>query len=109
MAVVVGGRDARTRYRTVRSLDGWSLLELYLETGRTHQIRVHLAFLGHPLYGDGVYGRLSPPLDRHFLHAHHLEFRHPSTGENMEFRSELPIELSGVLDDLESFKSAGQG
>ena len=109
MAVVVGGRDARTRYRTVRSLDGWSLLELYLETGRTHQIRVHLAFLGHPLYGDGVYGRPSPPLNRHFLHAHHLEFQHPSTSENMEFRSELPLELAGVLDDLESFKGVGQG
>ena len=102
MAVVVGGREARTRYRVVQTLDGWSLLELYLETGRTHQIRVHLAYLGHPLYGDGVYGRASHSLNRHFLHAHHLGFRHPSTGEEVEFRSELPPELALVVDELSS-------
>ncbi len=97
MAVVAGGREARTRYRVVKTLPGWSLLELYLETGRTHQIRVHLAHLGHPLYGDGVYGRASRTLNRHFLHAHHLGFRHPSSGEEVEFRSELPAELASVL------------
>jgi len=100
MAVVAGGREARTRYRVVQTLPGWSLLELYLETGRTHQIRVHLANLGHPLYGDGVYGRASRSLNRHFLHAHHLGFRHPSSGEEVEFRSELPAELAAVLEGL---------
>lgn len=100
MAVVLGGREARTRYRAVQTLGGWTLLELYLETGRTHQIRVHLAHLGHPLYGDGVYGRASHSLNRHFLHAHDLGFRHPSTGEQVEFRSELPAELALVLDEL---------
>lgn len=100
MAVVVGGREARTRYRVVEAMDGWSLLELYLETGRTHQIRVHLTYLGHPLYGDGVYGRANKSLDRHFLHAHHLGFRHPSTGEEIEFRSALPAELALVVDGL---------
>lgn len=100
MAVVVGGREARTRYRVVEAMDGWSLLELYLETGRTHQIRVHLTHLGHPLYGDGVYGRANKSLDRHFLHAHHLGFRHPSTGEEIEFRSALPAELALVVDGL---------
>ena len=102
MAVVAGGREARTGYRVVQTLPGWSLLELYLETGRTHQIRVHLAHLGHPLYGDGVYGRASRSLNRHFLHAHHLGFRHPSSGEEVEFRSELPAELAEVLDGLSS-------
>ena len=127
MAVVPDGREARTRYRVleyimpsggvpmpsggvrmpssggVRMLSGgvwagYSLLEVVLETGRTHQIRVHLSFLGHPLMGDGVYGRSSPLLDRQFLHANRLGFRHPATGEPVEFRSELPPELSAVLD-----------
>ena len=100
MAVVVGGREARTRYRVVQTLNGWSLLELFLETGRTHQIRVHLAYTGHPLYGDGVYGRASQSLNRHFLHAYHLRFRHPSTDEEVEFRSELPPELASVVEEL---------
>ena len=112
MAVVPDGREARTRYRVLEYIVpsggarmpsggvrlGYSLLEVVLETGRTHQIRVHLSFIGHPLMGDGVYGRSSPLLDRQFLHANRLGFRHPATGEPVEFRSELPPELSSVLD-----------
>ena len=119
MAVVPDGREARTRYRVLEYIMpsggvpmpsggarmpsggvrlGYSLLEVVLETGRTHQIRVHLSFIGHPLMGDGVYGRSSPLLDRQFLHANRLGFRHPATGEPVEFRSELPPELSSVLD-----------
>ena len=80
-------------------------MELVLETGRTHQIRVHLAYLGHPLLGDGVYGRTSPRLDRHFLHAYKLGFQHPRTGEPLEFRSELPEDLAAVLEELKSSKA----
>ena len=119
MAVVPDGREARTRYRVLEYIVpsggvpipsggvrmpsggvrlGYSLLEVVLETGRTHQIRVHLSFIGHPLMGDGVYGRSSTLLDRQFLHANRLGFRHPATGEPVEFRSELPPELSSVLD-----------
>ena len=119
MAVVPDGREARTRYRVLEYIvpsggvpmpsagaripsggarAGYSLLEVVLETGRTHQIRVHLSFIGHPLMGDGVYGRSSPLLDRQFLHANRLGFRHPATGEPVEFRSELPPELAAVLD-----------
>ncbi len=112
MAVAPDGREARTRYRVLEYIvpsggarvpsggvrSGYSLLEVVLETGRTHQIRVHLSFLGHPLMGDGVYGRSSPLLGRQFLHANRLGFRHPATGEPVEFRSELPPELSSVLD-----------
>ena len=112
MAVVPDGREARTRYRVLEYIMpsgrvpmpsggvrlGYSLLEVVLETGRTHQIRVHFSFLGHPLMGDGVYGRSSPLLDRQFLHANRLGFRHPATGETVEFRSELPPELSSALD-----------
>ena len=100
MAVVLGGREARTRYRVVEGFSGYTLLELYPETGRTHQIRVHLAYLGHPLLGDPVYGRPSPLLSRHFLHAFHLGFQHPTGGEPVEFRSELPGELAAVVDAL---------
>ena len=102
MAVVSGGRESRTRYRVLETPAGHSRLELALETGRTHQIRVHLAHLGHPLLGDGVYGKASPLLARHFLHASLLGFQHPRTGEALEFRAELPPDLAGVLDDLRS-------
>ena len=100
MAVVPGGKESRTRYKVIETPAGHSLLELILETGRTHQIRVHLAYLGHPLLGDGVYGRTSPRLDRHFLHAYKLGFQHPRSGEPLEFQSELPQDLAGVLDEL---------
>ena len=104
MAVVSGGRESRTSYRVVEELRGYSLLELYLETGRTHQIRVHLAYLGHPLMGDVVYGKADSALSRHFLHAHHLGFRHPSSGEPVEFRSALPDDLAAVLDSLRALQ-----
>jgi 23S rRNA pseudouridine1911/1915/1917 synthase len=100
MGIVVGGREARTRYRVLELLGDYSLLELFLETGRTHQARVHLAFLGHPLVGDAVYGRRSPLLGRHFLHAHHLGFRHPQSGKLLEFRSGLPDDLGQVIRGL---------
>ena len=100
MAVVAGGRDARTRYRVLEQISGWSLIEIYLETGRTHQVRVHLAHLGHPLMGDRVYGRANELLGRHFLHAHHLGFQHPTSGEPVEFRSDLPQDLALVVEQL---------
>ena len=106
MAVVTGGRAARTHYRVMDSYrmenyEGYQLMELYLESGRTHQIRVHLAHLGHPLLGDRLYGRGSHLVKRHFLHAHHLGFVHPLTGEPVEFRCGLPQDLQKVLQMLE--------
>lgn len=98
MAVTAGGRQSRTGYRLLERAGAFSLLELRLHTGRTHQARVHLAWLGHPLMGDAVYGRRSPLLPRHFLHAHHLAFAHPMTGESMEFSSPLPPDLSAALE-----------
>ena len=110
MAVMAGGRESRTDYRVLHQYTGdtgagreaAALLELYLHTGRTHQIRVHLAWLGHPLVGDAVYGRPSPLLPRHFLHAHHLAFQHPQTGETIELRSPLPPDLQAALDTLDA-------
>ena len=100
MAVVAGGREARTGYRVVERSEKYSLLELALETGRTHQIRVHLAYLGHPIVGDSVYGKKSPGLDRHFLHAHQLGFSHPETGDPVELGSPLPPDLEQALELL---------
>ena len=100
MAVVVGGKESRTTYRTIEKFGDSSLLELYLETGRTHQIRVHMAHLGHPLIGDSVYGAKSELVARHFLHAYHLAFRHPATGETVEFRTGLPADLAEALESV---------
>ena len=98
MAVTAGGRESRTGYRLLERAGRYSLLELRLHTGRTHQARVHLAWLGHPLLGDAVYGRRSPLLARHFLHAHRLAFAHPATGRRLEFRSPLPSDLEAALE-----------
>ena len=100
MAVVSGGREARTSYRVAKYLDNYTLLEVSLETGRTHQIRVHLAAIGFPVVGDETYGRRSPVLKRQFVHARHLGFRLPSTGEYVEFDSELPEDLEEALERL---------
>ncbi len=100
MAVVSGGREARTQYRVVKYLDNYTLVEVTLETGRTHQIRVHLAAIGFPVVGDEVYGRRSPVLKRQFVHACYLGFRLPSTGEYVEFNSELPSDLEEALERL---------
>ena len=98
MAVTAGGRESRTGYRMLEQAGRYTLLELQLHTGRTHQARVHLSWLGHPLLGDAVYGRRSQPLPRHFLHAHRLAFAHPATGEPLEFLSPLPPDLETALE-----------
>jgi 23S rRNA pseudouridine1911/1915/1917 synthase len=105
MAVATGGRDARTHYEVVRTYErpvGVSLLRCDLETGRTHQIRVHMAAIDHPVVGDRVYGgqRQSFPVARPFLHATRLVFTHPATGEEVGFDSPLPPDLAEVLDRL---------
>ena len=104
MAVVVGGRESRTGYRVAERLGEFSLLQLNLHTGRTHQIRVHMAYLGHPLVGDAVYGKRSPLLDRHFLHAGRLVFDHPVTGERLDLSAPLPPDLARVLDSIRSIR-----
>jgi 23S rRNA pseudouridine1911/1915/1917 synthase len=101
MAVVENGRDARTRYRVLREVDGRSLVEAQPKTGRTHQIRVHLASIGHPVVGDTLYGKRSDVFARQFLHAQRLAFRHPRTGERMELEAPLAEDLQRALAELE--------
>ena len=102
MAIVQDGRDSETAYRVVERLPGFTLVEAHPKTGRTHQIRVHFASLGHPLAGDGVYGARDIGLGRHFLHAGVLGFRLPCDGRYVEHYAPLPPELSGALASLQN-------
>ncbi len=101
-AIVDSGRPARTHYHTVERLSNSTLLEVELETGRMHQIRVHLTAIGFPVLGDMTYGKSPkiPGLDRQFLHASRLRFTHPATGEPMTQESPLPLELAAVLERM---------
>jgi 23S rRNA pseudouridine1911/1915/1917 synthase len=99
MAVVAGGREARTHFEIDELLRGEVLLRVVLDTGRTHQIRVHLAAIGHPVVGDEAYGGPARyGLQRQFLHAERLSFRHPETGEELDLRSPLPADLAAALE-----------
>ncbi len=100
MAVISRGREARTEYKVLKYVHNFTLLEAKPRTGRTHQIRVHLAAIGFPIVGDATYGAKSEFLDRQFLHAHKLRFRLPSTGEFKEFESELPPDLVKALEEI---------
>ncbi|HEY8846904.1 MAG TPA: RluA family pseudouridine synthase, partial [Candidatus Limnocylindrales bacterium] len=111
MAVVPDGRASTTGYRVRERFAGWTLLELDLVTGRTHQIRVHLEAIGHPIAGDPVYGtgtsRKGPrptgaprPLERLFLHAWRIQLTSPSHGNLIRAEAPLPPELEGVLEGL---------
>jgi len=114
MAVVRGGRNALTLYRVRRAFDRFTLLDVELKTGRTHQIRVHLAWLKHPVVGDETYGAgrdntIQDPrlrarvrsLNRQFLHAEKLGFTHPKTGEFVKFESPLPNALAELLASVD--------
>ena len=102
MAVATGGREAVTHYEVLERFDGFTHLRLKLETGRTHQIRVHMAYMGHPVAGDDVYGpkKVITSLNGQCLHAKVLGFIHPDTKEYMEFDSQLPEYFKGFLKKL---------
>jgi 23S rRNA pseudouridine1911/1915/1917 synthase len=107
-AVRQRGRTAFTSYRVLEEFRGFSLLEVKIKTGRTHQFRVHLSAIGHPVVGDNVYGESRYPEfvkkygapGRYFLHAGELKFTHPSTGVPLEFRSPLPRDLQSLLERI---------
>ncbi len=103
------GREARTDWRVLARLDGFTLVEVSLHTGRTHQIRVHFSALGHPVVGDTLYGaprhpragrQTLPPLGRNFLHAARIRFQHPRRAGTVEVRAPLPSELRAYLEPL---------
>ncbi len=104
--VVMGtaAREAVSRYHVLAVYDDYSLVSVSLETGRTHQIRVHMKYINHPVVGDQLYGfgksKRDLGLDRQFLHAYKLEFTHPKTGKKMVFEDKLPPDLQKALDRL---------
>lgn len=102
MAIVQGGRYAKTDYRVIERFKNFTHIELTLHTGRTHQIRVHMKAIGHPLLGDPVYGPIKSMfgLNKQMLHAKVLGFIHPISGERLYFESELPEYFTGVIDRL---------
>src|SRR5262245_29121061 len=115
MAVIRAGRHALTLYKVRKYYQRFALLDVELKTGRTHQIRVHLAWLHHPVVGDETYGggrdnniqdarlrSIIRNLGRHFLHAQRLEIKHPKTGARLEFKAPLPDQLSDVLQHLDN-------
>ena len=100
LSLGVTGREALTEYQVIKYIGNYSLLEVRTETGRTHQIRVHLSAIGYPVVGDTVYGAKSAYLSRQFVHACRLGFCLPSSGEYVEFESALPSDLEQALGDI---------
>jgi 23S rRNA pseudouridine1911/1915/1917 synthase len=100
----VNSRDALTRYRVLKRFKDFTMLEVTLGTGRTHQIRVHLAYIDHPILGDKKYGTASGRFWRPALHAKTLGFTHPSTEKHMELTSELPADMKALIDEDSSCK-----
>ncbi|MBJ27600.1 MAG: RluA family pseudouridine synthase [Chloroflexi bacterium] len=101
MAIVGNGRPAQTKYKVLERFSKHTLVQVYPRTGRTHQIRVHLSFLGFPIYGDSTYGKRDDALDRHFLHASRIGFWFPSRKKEWaEFEAPLPPELIALINRL---------
>ncbi len=105
MAVSLNGKEAVSDMRLLRGNTAYSLVEVRIHTGRTHQIRVHLSAAGHPVVGDRLYGARKgieglPALDRFYLHARRIVFEHPSIGETMAFEAPLPLEFENLLESL---------
>lgn len=100
MAVTAGGKKALTEFRRLGLVQSHTLLDVTLLTGRTHQVRVHLAYIHHPVLGDAVYGRRSPLIARPALHAAEIGFRHPRTGRAIRLESPLPADFSAAWDAL---------
>ena len=88
-----------THYRTLKRNGNLALLAIHLDTGRTHQIRVHMKYIGHPLIGDDMYAAEYMYMNRQALHSYKLKFTHPVTGKEMEFTAELPDDMRSVLNE----------
>lgn len=93
------GRPSKTVYRVLKRYKEFTLLEVYPKTGRTHQIRVHMAYIGYPVLGDAQYGSKNSLINRQALHALEIGFRHPLTGQNLEFASFLPPDIQRLIPD----------
>jgi 23S rRNA pseudouridine1911/1915/1917 synthase len=102
MAVVSAGKDAKTEFKIIKRFSGYTLLQAKLYTGRTHQIRVHLAYINHPIIGDQLYGKKNKFNIKHqMLHAYQLELIHPTTGKKVVFNAELPEDFKDLIKQIE--------
>ena len=104
MAVVKNGKEAVTHFKVLKRYDRYTLLEVKIDTGRTHQIRVHMAEIGHPVVGDMVYsnGKNDFGVEGQMLHAKSLDFRHPITGKQMHLEAELPEYFKNIIEKLDN-------
>ena len=109
MAVVENGRYAESHFRVLENLNGYSLAAIEIKTGRTHQIRVHMSSIGHPIVGDTVYGGERISINRQFLHASKIGFKLPSTGVYTEFESEMPEDLLDFLQNIRNNAKLARG
>ena len=94
------GDASITHYTVFKSNFDYSLVHCILETGRTHQIRVHLSYIGHPIVSDTLYGKSSEKINRQALHAYHISFIHPITKNKVEYTAEIPLDMEKVISDL---------
>ena len=104
MAVVSGGKNGVTRWKLKKHYKEWTVVSAFPETGRTHQVRVHFAYLGHPLVGDPEYGpdkEPPSPIDGQALHSYRLRFEHPITGKQMELEAPIPEDMEKIIDMIE--------
>lgn len=106
MAVTAtNSKEARTHFKVIERFDNYTLVECRLETGRTHQIRVHMQYIGHPVVGDEKYSyRKTMQTQGQLLHAHQLTFIHPRTQETMTVEAELPKQFADILEELRQAK-----
>ncbi len=109
MAVVENGRYAESHFRVLENLNGYSLAAIEIKTGRTHQIRVHMSSIGHPIVGDTVYGGERISINRQFLHASKIGFKLPSTGVYTEFESNMPEDLLDLLQNIRNNAKLAKG
>tara|TARA_Y100000590_G_scaffold160987_1_gene184572 strand:- start:5689 stop:6507 length:819 start_codon:yes stop_codon:yes gene_type:complete len=109
MAVVDNGRYAESHFRVLEKLNGYSLASIEIKTGRTHQIRVHMSSIGHPIVGDTIYGGERSTINRQFLHASKIGFKLPSTGVYTEFESKMPEDLLDLLQNIRNNSKIARG
>ena len=109
MAVVESGKYAESHFRVLENLKGYSLATIEIRTGRTHQIRVHMSSIGHPIVGDTLYGGERSIINRQFLHASRIGFKLPSTGTYTEFESEIPRDLFELLQNIRANSKLARG